>query len=173
MLVSNESVEKTSQSLEPLLHSKIEIKELENTPLGIRLKYERYHQGRKEEGFYPKKGEVSNNFSNRISDDLLLIAQGLLTVFGLDRDVWDNSSLFITKICFFYPEANNGLDTLEITVKLEVKNHLLGKKQSFSIPRITEDILLENNLKSTVIHLLSELQDFYFGKVKLEQTSLF
>ncbi len=189
---------------EPELAPNLEIKELEVTDKGIRLKYERFNQARKsgggvpkaetvgspdhvprrphklieqeavkEEGFYPKRGECSANYSDRINSNLKLIAQELLTICGLNPEIWDNQYLAIAKINFFEVEDKNGLLTMAISAKIKSRNELLNAPQAFSVPKISQDVLLESNLKSAIAELILDLKDFYYGKVKYEQTSLF
>lgn len=165
----------TEQYVEPVTNfvPNLEIKELEVTDKGIRLKYERFNQTVKEEGFYPKRGECSANYSDRIDSNLKLIAKELLTICGLSPEIWDNQYLAIAKISFFETENENGLRTMAISAKIKSRNELLNAPQAFSVPKIYQDVLLESNLKSAIAELILDLKDFYYGKVKYEQTSLF
>lgn len=157
----------------PQATARLEIKRLEVTPKGIRIKYERFNQARKEEGLYPKKGEVSSLYNENIHLNLSLIAQSLLGICGLQPDVWDNEHLKLERLNFFDDQQKNGLIAIAISGKIKGRNELLGLNQSFSVPKISSDVIIENNLKLAVSQLLEDLQGFYHGDTKYQQTSLF
>ena len=150
------------------------IKEVERSDKGIRLKYERNHQGELEEGYYPKRGEMLPNYCSDVDTLLNSIALELCQLCGLEKDVWNSGgSLSLDKLVFHYIKAENGLNQIAISGKLSGLNDNLGLTQKFSVPKITHDVVIESGLRNQCLSLLEELEAFYHGKTQYQQQSLF
>ena len=155
------------ESLVSDVKKKIDLKELEITKDGIRIKYLRFNKGRQEECYFPQRGEVSNNYSDKIEEYLTEIALGLLEACGLEDHAWNNPELGVDRIKF-----GKDSDGIVISAKISTRNELLNKGQRFTTPRIEEGVLRDYSIYMQVELLKDELSEFYNGKTKVEQFAL-
>lgn len=153
--------------------AKIDIKELIYSDKGIAIGYNKHYHSKVESGRYPKKGDFSVDYRDSIDGAIAQIAKGLLDICGLDTGIWHNDFLRLEKINFYQLEDKNGLNTILVAGKLKSKNELLGQTQSFSTPKIPQDVLVESGMLIQIKDLLKDLQEFYNGDRRYEQTNLF
>ena len=163
--IENKTTERTK--------SPVEIKEIIYSKKGLHLKCERIIQGKPEEIYYPKRSEESHDFSDRILTTMREAAELLLNVCGLDEKMWGSDSLEMSNLKFKYVEDKNGLEQIWISAKLSVVNDLVGLTQSFTTPWVPNDVIVESGLIEVCKKAIAEATDFYNGKTKYEQTSLF